>query len=181
LCHIQLEAGASNHFIASAAQLRYGRAMPDGQFPATRWSLIARLKHGDEAAAREAIGELCAQYHDPLYCYLRRHGLAHHDAQDALHDFLAKLLRLEAFADAEVERGAAAQFSRHGASRAGVAAARGKFHAAWKAVEEPGAPRKRRRKRGGFPAGSAKRVLAQWLRVPRLRFASLGMTAKVRI
>ena len=77
----------------------------DGQFPATRWSLIARVRGSDDSAARAAIEELCAQYHYPLYCYVRRHGLAHHDAQDALHDFFAKLLRLEAFANADADRG----------------------------------------------------------------------------
>ena len=44
-------------------------------------------------AGTTALDELCAQYHYPLYCYIRRRGLAHHDAQDVLHDFLAKLLR----------------------------------------------------------------------------------------
>jgi DNA-directed RNA polymerase specialized sigma24 family protein len=77
----------------------------DGHFPATRWSLIARLKSADERAAKEAIEELCRQYHYPLYCYLRRRGLAHHDAEDVLHDFLAKLLRLGSFGDADAQKG----------------------------------------------------------------------------
>lgn len=77
----------------------------DGQFPATRWSLIARIKSGDEGAARQAIEELCAQYHYPLYCYLRRRELAHHDAEDVLHDFLAKLLRLGSLGDADAQKG----------------------------------------------------------------------------
>ena len=34
-----------------------------------------------------------AQYHFPLYCYLRRRGCAHHDAQDVLHDFLMLIFR----------------------------------------------------------------------------------------
>lgn len=77
----------------------------DGHFPTTRWTLIARLKSGDEATARRALEDLVAQYHFPLYCAIRHRGLAHHDAEDALHDFLAKLLRLEAFAGAEIEKG----------------------------------------------------------------------------
>ena len=77
----------------------------DGRFPTTHWTLIARLKSGDEATARRALDELVAQYHFPLYCAIRHRGLAHHDAEDALHDFLAKLLRLEAFADADAEKG----------------------------------------------------------------------------
>lgn len=77
----------------------------DGQFPPTRWTLIARLKSGDETEARAALEQLCAQYHYPLYCYIRRRGLEHHDAQDVLQDFFAKLLRLETFADADAARG----------------------------------------------------------------------------
>lgn len=66
---------------------------PDGEFPTTDWTLISRLRSREDAVAQRALNDLCAQYHYPLYCYIRRRGLEHHDAQDALHDFLAKLLR----------------------------------------------------------------------------------------
>lgn len=81
---------------------------PDHQhaaFPATRWTLVERLHSPDEATARRALDDLCTQYHYPLYCYIRRRGFSHHDAQDALHDFLAKLLRTDAFARADASRG----------------------------------------------------------------------------
>ena len=68
----------------------------DGCFPTTSWTLIARLRSGDEATARRALEDLCAQYRYPLYCAIRYRGLTHHDAEDALHGFLAKLLRLDA-------------------------------------------------------------------------------------
>lgn len=77
----------------------------DGKFPTTSWSLIARLKSPDETTARRALDDIVAQYHFPLYCIISHRGLAHHDAEDALHDFLAKLLRLEAFAGADAEKG----------------------------------------------------------------------------
>lgn len=77
----------------------------DGRFPTTHWTLIARLKSADAETARRALEDLCTQYHFPLYCVIRRKGLAHHDAEDALHDFLAKLLRLDAFAAAEADKG----------------------------------------------------------------------------
>jgi len=77
----------------------------DGNFPTTSWTLIARLRSADEAEARRALDELVGQYHFPLYCAIRRRGLAHHDAEDALHDFLAKLLRLESFAEADAAKG----------------------------------------------------------------------------
>jgi RNA polymerase sigma-70 factor (ECF subfamily) len=76
-----------------------------GRFPATPWTLVARLKSADAAIAQRALNDLCKQYHYPLYCYIRRRGLAHHDAQDALHDFLAKLLRTHAFEGVEAEKG----------------------------------------------------------------------------
>lgn len=73
--------------------------------PSTSWTLIARLRTGDEGQKKRALNELCNQYHYPLYCYVRRRGLSHHDAQDALQDFFAKLLRNESFADADESRG----------------------------------------------------------------------------
>ncbi len=66
----------------------------DGKFPTTQWTLVSRIRSRSESVARQALDDLCAQYHYPLYCYIRRRGLSHHDAQDALHDFFAKLLRL---------------------------------------------------------------------------------------
>lgn len=68
----------------------------DGRFPSTRWTLVARIKSTDETVAAKALDELCTQYHYPLYCYLRRRGCDHHDAQDILHDFLARLLNQRA-------------------------------------------------------------------------------------
>lgn len=72
---------------------------PDGKFPTTNWTLVSRIRSQDEAVAQRALNDLCSQYHYPLYCYIRRRGLEHHDAQDALHDFLAKLLRNESLQD----------------------------------------------------------------------------------
>lgn len=80
-------------------------AQGDGSFPTTHWTLIARLKSGDEAISRNALEEICLQYQFPLYCYIRRRGLDHHDAQDALHDFLAKLLRLDSLKSADMNKG----------------------------------------------------------------------------
>ena len=77
----------------------------DWQFPTTHWTLIARLKGDDAVESQKALDELCAQYHYPLYCYIRWRGLNHHDAQDALHDFLSKLLRLDSLKTADMEKG----------------------------------------------------------------------------
>lgn len=77
----------------------------NGQFPTTHWTLIARLKSDDTSEARRALDEICTQYHYPLYCNIRRRGLNHHDAEDALHDFLSKLLRKDSLEQVSAERG----------------------------------------------------------------------------
>lgn len=78
---------------------------PDGKFPETDWTLMSRLRSRDDRVAAMALDELCCQYHYPLYCYIRRRGLAHHDAQDVLHDFLAKLLRNQSLIDLREAQG----------------------------------------------------------------------------
>lgn len=76
-----------------------------GTFPSTEWTLISRLRSRHEEVADIALDELCGKYHYPLYCFIRRRGLDHHDAQDALHDFLAKLFRNESLQQTHREAG----------------------------------------------------------------------------
>jgi RNA polymerase sigma-70 factor (ECF subfamily) len=80
-------------------------ASGNNRFPTTQWTLIGRLHQKDDAIVRRALEDLCAQYHYPLYCYIRSRGFDHHDAQDALHDFLSKLLRNQSFQTADQEKG----------------------------------------------------------------------------
>jgi DNA-directed RNA polymerase specialized sigma24 family protein len=77
----------------------------EDKFPTTDWTLVSRMRSRDSAIVRKALGELYEQYRYALYCYIRRRGLNHHDAQDALHDFLRKLVHLDAFADLRQEIG----------------------------------------------------------------------------
>lgn len=77
----------------------------DGQFPKTRWTLVRRLNDPDEELSKPALEEICRQYYYPLYCYIRRRGLGHHDAQDALQEFFVKLLRLRTFGEADLTKG----------------------------------------------------------------------------
>lgn len=85
--------------------------------PTTQWSLIERLKSPDPGLARTALDVLCRAYHYPLYCQIRRHGFSHHDAEDLLHDFLAKLLRNDSFGLAESEKGRLRTYLRTALSR----------------------------------------------------------------
>lgn len=77
----------------------------ESHLPATQWTLIARLRHGNPQDAQRALDELIHQYRYPLYCYLRRRGYSHYDADDILQDFLMKLLRNESFATADAAKG----------------------------------------------------------------------------
>ena len=74
---------------------------PPGVFHTTRWSLV--LRAGSEEGT--ALGQLCEHYWYPLYCCVRRHGYSPEDAQDLTQGFFAKLLRNEAFADADPLKG----------------------------------------------------------------------------
>lgn len=76
-----------------------------GDFPTTHWTLVARLRSGDSAVACRALEDLVTQYRYTLYAYIRRRGLAHCDAEDALHEFLVKLLNAHALQAAEETRG----------------------------------------------------------------------------
>ncbi len=77
----------------------------DPAFPTTHWTLVAKLQSGDEEVARRALDEILEQYRYTLYVYIRRRAFSHHDAEDALQEFLAKLVRVRAFADIQEERG----------------------------------------------------------------------------
>jgi RNA polymerase sigma-70 factor (ECF subfamily) len=77
----------------------------NGQFPTTHWTLVERIRSPDTAIVDRALNDLCGQYHYPLYCYIRRRGHDHHDAQDILHDFFAKLLRLNSLGGTTAEKG----------------------------------------------------------------------------
>jgi DNA-directed RNA polymerase specialized sigma24 family protein len=77
----------------------------NGRMPTTKWTLLAKLGEADEAVSRPALEQLCRSYRYPLYCHIRRFGLDHHDAEDALQDFFSKLLRNGTFAQADAGRG----------------------------------------------------------------------------
>jgi RNA polymerase sigma-70 factor (ECF subfamily) len=85
--------------------MRAPAALPgSGQFPVTRWTLIAATR-GDPTGRRAALEELLGLYWMPLYCFVRRHGLDADAAQDAVQDFIARLLDRDAFARLDPARG----------------------------------------------------------------------------
>ena len=66
---------------------------------------MARLRSGDPGEARRALEDLIVQYRYTLYAYIRRRGLSHHDAEDALHDFLLRMLNARGLEEADRNRG----------------------------------------------------------------------------
>lgn len=73
-------------------------------FSATHWSMVLAAR-GDDSDARAALEKLCRTYWFPLYAFLRRSGLAPHDAEDATQSFLADLLGRGALEAVDRERG----------------------------------------------------------------------------
>lgn len=68
--------------------------MPDDTpraFLTTRWSLV-RAARGEGEQARRSLGELCEAYWYPLYAFLRRRGVDHDEAQDAVQGFFAAVI-----------------------------------------------------------------------------------------
>jgi RNA polymerase sigma factor (sigma-70 family) len=56
---------------------------------------------GESPQAADALGQLCRTYWYPLYAYVRRQGLAAHDAEDAIQEFFARFLAKEYFGRAD--------------------------------------------------------------------------------
>ncbi len=74
-------------------------------FPITRWTIVSMARGDDDAAARQALEELCGAYWYPLYAHARRRGLSPHDAEDATQAFFLNLLERDSFGRVDRERG----------------------------------------------------------------------------
>jgi len=75
------------------------------QFPVTRWTLVARVREGEEPERDAALGELCADYWLPVYAYYRRYGVDVDTSKDMTQAFFAMLLRRDDFSKAQREKG----------------------------------------------------------------------------
>ena len=82
-------------------------------FRPTRWSLIARVKGNDSAAAGEALEKLCSAYWFPLYAWVRRRGHGPEDAQDLVQSFFLRLVERCSFAAADEAKGKLRTFLLH--------------------------------------------------------------------
>ncbi len=73
-------------------------------FPATRWSLIARVR-AEDADSAAALEEICRSYWYPLYAFLRRSGVRPHDADGVTQGFFLRVLSKEILHAASSEKG----------------------------------------------------------------------------
>ncbi|NNE91846.1 MAG: sigma-70 family RNA polymerase sigma factor [Verrucomicrobiales bacterium] len=63
-----------------------------GQFHTTCWTQVLKAR-GDSEASREALGELCEDYYEPVMAYLKRSGFDRDgNARDLAHGFFEDLL-----------------------------------------------------------------------------------------
>ena len=74
------------------------------EFATTHWSLVLAAG-GDTRGAQPALAALCDAYWYPLYAFIRRQGLAPHDAQDLTQEFFARLIEKEWLGAVQRERG----------------------------------------------------------------------------
>lgn len=63
-----------------------------GLFPLTSWTVVLRAKNSEPNQARSAMESLCGTYRPPLFTWLTRKGLPHHDAEDIVQGFLTQLI-----------------------------------------------------------------------------------------
>ena len=84
----------------------HGEDDTSAHFHTTRWSLVSRMRGVDDSeVARQALDELCRQSWRPIHVFLRRRGIAEHEAEDLTQGFFQHLLSLELMARAQRERG----------------------------------------------------------------------------
>ncbi len=57
-------------------------AVAQSVFTTTHWSVVLATAEQDSPHATAALEQLCRTYWYPLYCYVRRRGYGHEDAQD---------------------------------------------------------------------------------------------------
>jgi RNA polymerase sigma factor (sigma-70 family) len=79
----------------------------DSLFASTRWTVVYQA--GDSQVpsqdALSALSELCQIYWRPVYLFLRRQGIAQHDAEDLTQSFFADLIQNRAYARADRLKG----------------------------------------------------------------------------
>jgi RNA polymerase sigma factor (sigma-70 family) len=79
----------------------------ESPFASTRWTIVHQAGDSQTASqhALSALTELCQIYWRPVYVFLRRQGIAQHDAQDLTQGFFAELIESRAYTRADPTKG----------------------------------------------------------------------------
>jgi RNA polymerase sigma factor (sigma-70 family) len=79
----------------------------DSLFASTRWTVVREAADSQTSSrgALRALSELCQIYWRPVYLFLRRQGIAQHDAEDLTQGFFADLIKNRAYARADPMKG----------------------------------------------------------------------------
>ena len=79
----------------------------ESSFASTRWTVVhqAADSQTESQHALSALSELCQIYWRPVYVFLRRQGIAEHDAQDLTQGFFADLIDNRAYTRADPMKG----------------------------------------------------------------------------
>lgn len=78
----------------------------EGDFPKTKWSLLAGIRRSESPERRSALEDLCRRYWKPIYRYLRiAYAKTNEDAKDLTQAFLLWLVEGEALERYASERG----------------------------------------------------------------------------
>ncbi|MBA4148131.1 MAG: sigma-70 family RNA polymerase sigma factor [Verrucomicrobia bacterium] len=81
------------------------RSKPLNYFVTTHWSVVLTAGRHDTDRAHLALEKLCKTYWYPLYAYARRRGCNVEDAQDLTQGFFFALLRRNALAQVDRDKG----------------------------------------------------------------------------
>lgn len=79
----------------------------DSLFASTRWTVVREAADSQASSkhALSALSDLCQIYWRPVYLFLRRQGIAQHDAEDLTQGFFADLIENRAYARADSMKG----------------------------------------------------------------------------
>ena len=79
----------------------------ESSFASTRWTVVHQAADSQTPSqhALSALSELCQIYWRPVYVFLRRQGIAQHDAQDLTQGFFADLIESRTYARADPMKG----------------------------------------------------------------------------
>lgn len=70
-------------------------------FPLTRWSMVAALKDGSDAAREDALNYIAQRDWKPVYLYVRGRAYDEEQAKDLVQEFFMRALSNDLFAKAE--------------------------------------------------------------------------------